>query len=849
MKKYVLLIAIQFLYTSLLSQENFVFADSLFSTYYHQRLSLFKEMPKQENEIIFVGNSITEGGQWTELFNDLNVLNRGISGDITAGVINRLFEIYSRKPSKVFLLIGINDLSKGITTDSIVKNTLIICKLLHKQSPNTQIFVQSILPVNNQFGKFITHTNKGEEIKKVNSALRDSAYENKYEYIDLYNHFIDENEKLKANYTNDGLHLLAPAYLKWKELIFNKIYTIPALIPMPNKVIWNKGSFSMTECSGIVIKDEEQLKDAIYLQKQLNKMGFKFPLVKKQVAGGKYIILRSNKAVLTNGYKLNITEDQILISFSDFDGLFYGIQTLLQLQLNQTIKSCQIEDQPAFNWRGYMIDVGRNYQSVNQIFQQIDIMSKYKLNVFHLHLTEDIAWRLYSNKYPILTNKKYMLRNKGKYYSLGDLNKINQYCKTRHIKLVIEVDMPGHSAAFKRALGVDMQSKEGMIICKNILQEICDQIDVEYIHIGGDEVAYTNKNFLNEMIALLQKNGKKTIAWNPGGNVKAGTILQLWNGKSLPQKEYPSIDSRHLYINHFDPLEGVVTVFNHKMDDVVIGDSNHLGATLCNWHDRNVKHETDLINMNGVYPIMLTFAERIWKGGGWKNFISDFGKPGSDRYEAFVEYENRLLIHQEKYFTNKPFPYVQQSNIAWKLLGPFNNNGNTLETFEPEVNLAFSKPGFTKNLIVYGGTIILRHFWDPMIEAHLNNQQHQTTWYASRTIFSPVDTIVSCWIGFNNYSRSTATAPPPNGYWDDKNSKIWVNGIEINPPTWSSAGKQINLETPLIDEGYEYRSPTMVHFKKGNNFVLIKSPVNTFRGKDWQNPIKWMFTFVVNNKF
>jgi len=849
MRKYYLLIALQFFFTSLLSQEKFVFADSVFPTYYHQRLSLFKKMPKKENEIIFIGNSITEGGQWTELFDDFNVLNRGISGDITAGVINRLFEIYSRKPSKVFLLIGINDLAKGITSDSIVKNTLIICKLLHKQSPNTKIFVQSILTVNDQFGKFITHTNKGEAIKKVNSALRDSAYENEYEYIDLYNHFIDEKEKLKANYTNDGLHLLAPAYLKWKELIFNKVYNIPSLIPMPNKVIWTKGSFSLTECSGIVIKDEEQLKDAIYLQKQLNKKGFKFPLVKKQVAGGKYIILRSNKAVLTNGYKLNITEDQILISFSDFDGLFYGIQTLLQLQLNQTIKSCQIEDQPAFNWRGYMIDVGRNYQSISQIFQQIDIMSKYKLNVFHLHLTEDIAWRLYSNKYPILTSKKHMLRNKGKYYSPRDLNKINQYCKTRHIKLVIEVDMPGHSAAFKRALGVDMQSKEGMIICKNILQEICDQINVEYIHIGGDEVAYTNKNFLNEMIALLKKNGKKAIAWNPGGNVKAGTILQLWNGKSLPQKEYPSIDSRHLYINHFDPLEGVVTVFNHKMVDVVIGDSNHLGATLCNWHDRNVKQETDLINMNGVYPIMLTFAERIWKGGGWKNFISDFGKPGSDRYDAFVEYENRLLIHQEKYFKNKPFLYVQQSNVEWNLMGPYDNYGNTLEQFEPEEKTNLFTSTFTKNLTVFGGTIILRHFWDPMIDAHLNNQKHQTTWYASRTIFSPVDTIVSCWIGFNNYSRSTATAPPPNGYWDDKNSKIWVNGIEINPPTWSSAGKQINLETPLIDEGYEYRSPTKVHFKKGNNLVLIKSPVNTFRGKDWQNPIKWMFTFVVNNKF
>lgn len=845
MRKYIILVIFNFLSTFLFSQAQMNFPDSLFSTYYHQKLSLFKETPKQTSEVIFLGNSITEGGQWTELFNDLHVLNRGISGDFTVGVINRLNEVYTRKPSKVFLLIGINDLARGISADSVVKNILFICQLLHSKSPATQIFVQSLLPVNDYFGKFKSHTNKGQEIIQVNKALNESAYNNHYEYLDIYSHFVDGQGKLKGEFTNDGLHLLAPAYLKWKEIIFNKVYDLPTLIPMPNKLRWGSGAFSLTDCYGIIVEDERLIKDAKFLQSQLANKGFKLPLIKKALEGKKYIQLQLSNNDILNGYKLNSTTDQIILKGADLDGLFYGIQTLTQLVSGQNIKSCTIEDKPAFDWRGFMVDVGRNYQSMNQIFQQIDIMSKYKLNVFHFHLTEDIAWRMYSNKYPSLTEGKNMLRNQGKFYSLEDIKKINNYCKDRHIKLLLEIDMPGHSAAFKRALGVDMQSNEGVEICKNILTEICDSIDFDYIHIGGDEVEYKRKTFLNEMIELLKARGKKVIVWSPGGEVKPGTILQLWNGKSVPNKAYPTIDSRHLYLNHFDPLEGVVSVFNHKIADVLVGDSNHLGATLCNWPDRNVSQEKDLINMNAVYPIMLAFAERTWKGGGWDNFKSDFGRPGSDRYEAFVEFENRLLAHKEKYFKNLSFPYVQQSNIEWRLTGPFKNNGITSMQFEPEVNKSFPPLKTDSVISVYGGTIILRHFWDPMIGGHLTNKANQTTWYASRTIFSEKDTVVNCWIGFNNYSRSTATEPPSAGSWDNKNSQVWVNGISIDPPKWMSAGQQINLEVPLMDEGYEYRSPTKIQLKKGNNNILIKCPVNTFIGKDRQNPIKWMFTFVL----
>ena len=621
------------------------------------------------------------------------------------------------------------------------------------------------------------------------------------------------------------------------------------LIPAPHEVVWEKGKFDLKKTSAIVVNSDELLFEASKVQQFLKDKKINSPIAKKGPIVGNVIELIIDSLQAGNNakgaYSIQVTSHNIKISASSKLGIYYGIITLFQLTEKQLVQTCKIKDWPAFDWRGYMIDVGRNYQSIAQIKQQIDVMAAYKLNVFHFHLTEDIAWRLFSNLYPSLTDSQFMERNTGKFYTIEEIRDLIKYCKARNINFIPEVDMPGHSAAFKRAMGVDMQSERGMQICKNILNELCENFDITDVHIGGDEVAYTNKSFLNEMITLLRAKQKKVIAWDPGGVVPKGTILQMWNGNSKVKNGYPAIDSRHLYLNHFDPLEGVVTVFNHQITDVPKGDEQHLGAILCNWPDRKVDTETSLITMNGVYPTMLAFAERAWRGGGWENYKSDIGMPGTERYQAFAEFENRLLTHKIKYFKNLSFPYVKQSNIEWVLKGPFNNNGNTLMQFEPELNKEGSNSSSPTDIKLYGGTIVLRHFWEPMIGSHLKNQVDSTTWYATRTIWSNVDTLVKCWIGFNNYSRSTATVPPPNGQWDNKNSQIWVNGKEIAPPKWKHAGHKINLEVSLVDEGYEYRAPTMVQLRKGENTILLKCPVKTFVGSDWQNPVKWMFTFVI----
>src|SRR5690606_38321127 len=140
---------------------------------------------------------------------------------------------------------------------------------------------------------------------------------------------------------------------------------------------------------------------------------------------------------------------------------------------NKKIPAAEILDWPAFSWRGYMIDVGRNYMTMDLLKRQINAMARYKFNVYHFHPTEDNAWRFEIEKYPQLTAAEHMTRNKGKYYSETEINELISYCKERHITFVPEIDMPGHSAAFRRAMKTDMQSDTGLQYVKDILEEIC----------------------------------------------------------------------------------------------------------------------------------------------------------------------------------------------------------------------------------------------------------------------------------------------------------------------------------------------------------------------------------------
>ncbi|MEA5427716.1 family 20 glycosylhydrolase [Arcicella lustrica] len=821
------------------------FSDSLFSTYYHQRVSHFKSLPQTQSDIIFLGNSITDGGEWSEMFQDLHVKNRGISGDNTAGVLHRLSEVYNRKPDKVFLLIGTNDLAKGISPDSVIKNIRWITTILKEKSPNTKIFVQSILPVNESFNKFGGHTSKKQQILSVNKILSTISASIPFTFLDIHAALADSTGRLDVRFTNDGLHLNGAGYQKWKSLIEHKMYLLPSLLPFPKQLAWTRQLFLLKTCKTIYYNHSSLKREAVFLQKQLAKNGFKVNITSKKDPKNTCIELLLSKSPANHlpveAYQLRVNTEKVSLSANTAHGIFNGIQTLAQLQVGNVIQGCEISDSPAFSWRGYMVDVGRNYQSMPQLLQQIETMARYKLNVFHFHSTEDIAWRLAVKKYPQLTAPKTMQRQQGKYYSSAEIKQLIAFCEERHIEFVPEIDMPGHSQAFERAMGVTMQSAEGLRIVKEIIKEFCETYRVKYLHIGGDEVKITNSNFLPEVIKYAESFGKKVIGWSPGGNLSDQTIRQLWMGHEPILKDYQYIDTRHLYINHLDPLEAVTTIFHRKIGDKDSSDTHSLGATLCLWHDRNIQKEQDLLIMNAVYPSLLAFAERTWLGGGETNWITNVSASDSKKAAIFQAFEERLMAERYRFFSKKPFPYHPQAHIRWQMFGPFNNKGNLEANFSPE-HPKFLETNPLTNLEALGGTIVLRHWWSPTVKGVLPNPLENTTWYAIQQVWSDTDTTAFLWLGFNNISRSMATNVPNSQQWDERFSKIWLNDDLLEAPDWKNGNQKPNLELPLIDEGYEYRKPLLIKLKKGWNEIKVKAPVGSFKGKDWQNPVKWMFT-------
>jgi lysophospholipase L1-like esterase len=174
---------------------------------YPQRVAIFEKEPLIRGRIIFLGNSITQMGDWKKLLNDSTVINRGIAGDITFGVLKRLDDVILRQPSKLFLLIGINDIGKDIPDMVIADNIRKIIERVQAASPSTKIYVQSILPVNPDVQNFPQHYDKQEHVLNTNKLIEKVAENAHCTYVNIHDLFMDKQGKLDAKYTFDGLHI------------------------------------------------------------------------------------------------------------------------------------------------------------------------------------------------------------------------------------------------------------------------------------------------------------------------------------------------------------------------------------------------------------------------------------------------------------------------------------------------------------------------------------------------------------------------------------------------------------------------------------------------------------------
>lgn len=188
--------------------------------YHFQRRSLFDVLPLHSSDIVFVGNSITDGCEWAELFQNRHVKNRGISGDRSDWLLGRLDSILAAHPKKLFLMIGTNDLAAGRTPDEIVRDVERLIDRFQRESKWTKIYVQSILPVNGEgFTKYRSHYEHAHLIVPTNKRLEALCHQKGVTYLDVWGALADDEGRLDRRYTNDGLHLMGAGYLVWRDAI------------------------------------------------------------------------------------------------------------------------------------------------------------------------------------------------------------------------------------------------------------------------------------------------------------------------------------------------------------------------------------------------------------------------------------------------------------------------------------------------------------------------------------------------------------------------------------------------------------------------------------------------------
>ncbi|MBD5234260.1 MAG: sialate O-acetylesterase [Bacteroidales bacterium] len=185
--------------------------------FYYQRASLFEQLPVDSTAVVFLGNSLTNGCEWHELLGMPNAINRGISGDIAEGIDLRLDRVIAGHPAKIFFLCGVNDVSHDLTADSIASAVGAIAQKIRTETPQTKLYVQSLLPINNSFNRYKKLAGKEQTIRDINTLLKPMVEEMGATWIDLYPHFADEDGNLRKEITNDGLHLLGDGYLIWRE--------------------------------------------------------------------------------------------------------------------------------------------------------------------------------------------------------------------------------------------------------------------------------------------------------------------------------------------------------------------------------------------------------------------------------------------------------------------------------------------------------------------------------------------------------------------------------------------------------------------------------------------------------
>lgn len=364
------------------------------------------------------------------------------------------------------------------------------------------------------------------------------------------------------------------------------------IIPKPVSASLTGSTFSLTGDTKVVTSASEEgvSNVASFLVEKLKPAtGFNLEISADEKQDENSIVLSiSEDAELgQEGYELTVSEEQIKIKANNPVGLYWGVQTLRQLLPAEVegsraaantaweIATGTIRDYPQYSWRGSMLDVSRHFFDVDDVKHYIDLISLYKMNVLHLHLSDDQGWRIEIKSWPNLANiggKTQVGGGKGGYYTQEDYKEIVNYASSRYVTVIPEIDMPGHINAalvsykeLNPGLSInrepasdrpnrpvagevytgtevgfstlDIKKKVTFKFVNDVLRELAAITPGPYLHIGGDEAAVTKKPdyiaFINRFKDIVKANGKKMIGWEEiaQGHLDSTVIVQYWHSQ------------------------------------------------------------------------------------------------------------------------------------------------------------------------------------------------------------------------------------------------------------------------------------------------------------------------------
>jgi N-acetyl-beta-hexosaminidase len=445
-------------------------------------------------------------------------------------------------------------------------------------------------------------------------------------------------------------------------LIYTSISFAQNILPTPVSVNAIKSNFNFGKIITIAY-ESEALETATYLESRLEK-NIKVKI--KETNKGDIVLVYASKPLNlgSEGYLLHIDKKNITIESNSNAGLFYGVQSLLQLlpfevqsgkQFDLTgfsLAGIEIKDSPKYSWRSFMLDSGRQYQTPEFIKKYLNHMAMLKMNVFHWHLTEGQGWRIEIKKYPKLTEIGSKVAN-GKeqhgFYTQDEIRDIVAYASKLHIIVVPEIDVPGHSEAALIAypelscFGIAPETvmtfspnlfcagnEKTYVFLQNVLDEVSDLFPSQYIHLGGDEAPKGNWNkcpncldkikksglkdthdlqqsFSSRLANYLKQKEKKVIFWgdviyNGGNLLPDNVIIQWWN-----------------FIGHGDlAMQNAI-----KMGYPVICSTNqytYLNFTVSPWgmyqksrnFDMKMAYEENRSNLSNPNKLILGMGASLW---------------------------------------------------------------------------------------------------------------------------------------------------------------------------------------------------------------------------------------------